>query len=301
MKAMDFTSLVGNTPIVQYATDEVVGAKIWVKLEGCNPTGSIKDRPCLYQIRGAEERGELQRGMTLLDASGGSMGCSLAYFGRMLGYKVTTVCNTRLAEDQIAFIRYFGATICMVGNHTMEGNSYCREVLWAENPEKYCFLDQLHNWDNPKSHFETTGPEIVRDFPRVGAVVGSLGSGGTMNGVGRFIKESVSEADIIGVEAASGTRLPGTWAFDDGDYATPFIKQIVEEKIVDRRIKVSAVDAMRRTRELTAQGFFCGRQTGGVIHAAIFAINEYGIEGDVVVISGDAGWKYMTVLTSSQE
>lgn len=296
LKAIDATELVGNTPVIRYVSDEVPNAQIWIKLEGTNPTGSVKDRACVYIIRGVESRGELRPGMTLLDASSGNMACSMAYFGRILGYKVAVVCNSKLTKDKAAFMEYFGAKLYVVGDYTIQGNRYCREVLFPKDPQKYCFLDQLHNWDNPKAHVETTGPEIARQFPDMRAVVGSLGSGGLMNGVGRFIKQNMPNSLVICVEAASGTKLPGTSAFVDGDYVTPFIEQGMNEKFFDSRIQVSANDARRRTAELAAQGVFCGFQTGGVLHAAILSIKTYGIEGDVVAISGDTGWKNMSVL-----
>jgi cysteine synthase len=287
---------VGNTPAVRFATDEIKEATIWVKLEGTNPTGSVKDRACLYNIRGAEQRGQLRPGRTLLDASSGNMACALAYFGRVLNYDVKVVCSTKLTLDKAAFIEYFGATLLTVGSFTIEGNMYCRDVIQRESPDKYCFLDQLHNWDNPRAHFETTGPEIVRDFPHVQAVVGSLGSGGMMNGVGRYIKTHVPTARLITVEAAAGTKLPGTASFADGDYKTPFVMQGLQENIFDHGLKVSEADARTRTAQLAAQGIFAGFQTGGVLHAAISAIHELHIRGDVIAISGDSGWKNMSVL-----
>lgn len=298
MKAKSPLELVGNTPTVEYVTPETPGARIWVKLEGNNPTGSVKDRGCVSIIRGAEARGDLRPGMTLLDASSGNMACSMAYFGRVLGYPVTVVCNSKLTEEKAAYIKYFGGELSLVGDFTIQGNIHCRDVLYPEDPDRYCFLDQLHNWDNPKAHFETTGPEIVRGHPGVGAVVGSLGSGGTMNGVGRYMKQTVPDTRVVCVEAAPGTKIPGTAAYEDGDYVTPFVKQATEEGVFDHRIKVSATDARRMAHELAAQGLFCGPQTGGVVQAAILAIREHGIEGDVVVISGDAGWKNMAALTA---
>jgi cysteine synthase len=299
MKVGGPAELVGNTPMVQFAPGGSRRFRLWVKLEGANPTGSIKDRACLSNIRGAEERGQLRPGMTLLDASSGNMACALAYFGAVFGYDVQVVCNSKLTKDKAAFIRYFGGQLQLVGDFTIQGNRHCRDVLVPSAPDRYCFLDQLHNWDNPRAHLETTGPEIVRDCPDVAAVVGSLGSGGAMNGVGRYIKAAVPGARVICVEAAPGTKLPGTGAFDDGDYVTPFIRQGYDEKIFDDKIKVSEADARRATEDAARQGFFCGLQTGGVLHAAILAARELDIEGDVVAISGDSGWKNMSVLIPS--
>ena len=139
MKAKSPLELVGNTPTVEYVTPETPGARIWVKLEGNNPTGSVKDRGCVSIIRGAEARGDLRPGMTLLDASSGNMACSMAYFGRVLGYPVTVVCNSKLTEEKAAYIKYFGGELSLVGDFTIQGNIHCRDVLYPEDPDRYCF------------------------------------------------------------------------------------------------------------------------------------------------------------------
>ena len=148
---------------------------------------------------------------------------------------MSVVCSSKLTNDKAQFVRYWGAELLKVGDFTIEGNSYCREVIVAKEPDSYAFLDQLRNWDNPLAHYETTGPEIAADFPNVAAVVGSLGSGGTMNnGVARYLKEQKStHTRIITVEAAHGTKIPGTGAFLDGDFVTPFIEQLWERKYVE--------------------------------------------------------------------
>jgi cysteine synthase len=226
------------------------------------------------------------------------MACALAYFGAILGYPVIVVCSSKLTADKAQFIRYYGAKLVVAGDFTIEGNSHCIETIVPEAPEKYVFLDQLRNWDNPRAHYETTGPEILRDFPDVQAIVGSLGSGGTMNGVARYIKEHRPTTRIVAVEAAVGTKIPGTGAFSDGDFVTPFIEQLWNGGLVDSRRHVNLRDAENRTRELAAQGFFCGIQTGGVVHAAVRESIDNDFSGDVLVISGDAGWKNMDKLVS---
>lgn len=293
-----FTDLVGKTPYVLYRPKEKLGAHIWVKLESFNPTGSVKDRAALFNIKGAIERGVLTPGKTLLDASSGNMACALAYFGAILQYPVTVVCSSKLTNEKAEFIRYFGAQLENVGNFTIEGNRYCRDVIMPRDPERYVFLDQLRNWDNPRAHYETTGPEILADFPDVQAVVGSLGSGGTMNGVARFIKEHRPAAKILTVEAAPGTKIPGTGAFYDGDFVTVFIEQLRNERLVDTRCEVNIERARDRTRDLAKQGFFCGIQTGGVVDSAVRAAMEQNLSGDIIAISGDAGWKNMDKLAA---
>lgn len=292
----NFFDLVGNTPTVRYHSDELGDARIFIKIEGQNPTSSVKDRACVYNINGAIRDGKLAPGQTILDASSGNMACSLAYFGAIMGYKVEVVCSTKLTEDKAAFIRYFGAKLHVVGDFTIEGNRYCREVLMVNHPDQYAFLDQLHNWNNPQAHFETTGPEILREFPKVAAVIGSLGSGGTMNGIARYIKQNSPETKIVTVESESGTKIPGTGTFVDGDYVTPFIQQLKNENLVDVNARINLDGATQRILSLKRQGFYCGLQTGAVVEAAVRFIVENEIKGDVVVVSGDSGWKNMDKL-----
>ncbi len=296
MKFENFEQLIGRTPCVLFRPKEMCSARVWLKLEGFNPTGSVKDRAALWNIRGAIRRGLLDSGKTILDASSGNMACALAYFGATMGYPVTVVCSSKLTKDKGDFIKYFGAKLEMVGNFTIDGNKHCRDVIAAKEPEKYSFLDQLHNWDNPQAHYETTGPEILGDFPEVQAVFGSLGSGGTMNGVARYVREKRPATKIGVVESARGTKIPGVGSFVDGDYVTPFITQMRELNLADHCVQINLNNAEKRTVELAKQGFFCGIQTGAVVDALVGTVTHYGISGDVVAISGDTGWKNMDKL-----
>lgn len=286
---------VGRTPHLRLAANGGGGGRFYVKLEGANPTGSVKDRAGLAMVQGAADSGELRPGAALLDASSGNMACALAYFGRALGHPARVVVSSKLTEDKRRFLEFYGADVVTVGDFTIEGNRWCRELAEREGPERWCFLDQLHNWANPRAHYDTTGPEIVADFPGVELVVGSLGSGGTLYGAGRFVKERVPGARVVAVESAPGTRLPGTGSFCEGDYVTPFIARGRAE-VFDHTVRVTLADAGRRALELRDQGVFCGVQTGGVYHAALEAARELGVRGDVVVISGDSGWKNMDKL-----
>lgn len=295
MRVEDVFALVGNTPHVRLQCGEPAGAMVHLKLEGYNPTGSIKDRAGVSLIRDGLERGRLRPGMTLLDASSGNMGCAIAYFGRLLGYAAKVVSSSKLTDDKRAFMRYFGAEVEKVGDFTIEGNRLCRDMASAK-PDRYCFLDQLHSWVNPQAHLETTGPEILADFPAIAMLVGSLGSGGSLFGTAQFLKQERPGVIVIAVQAEPGTRLPGTGAFDDGDYVTPFIQRGFDEGLFDRRFKVNYASAVEKTRELRDRGIFAGLQTGGVCHAAVSCAQEMGLEGDIVVLSGDSGWKNMEKL-----
>ena len=288
--------MVGKTPHVRVQTPESARARVYVKLEGCNPTGSVKDRAGLQMIRGKLDAGELRPGMTLLDASSGNMGCAIAYFGTLLGYATELVASSKLTAEKKSFLVYYGATVHQIGDFTIEGNRYCRELVERSQPGRYCFLDQLHNWDNPRASYQTLGPEILADFPDVAMVVGSLGSGGSLLGTAQFLKAHRPRVKIVAVQAARGTRLPGTGSFDDGDYVTPFIRKGIDERVFDHIVKIHERDAAGRTVLLKSQGLFCGLQTGGVLHAALASVADLEVDGDVVIISGDSGWKNMDKL-----
>ncbi|HEX7241934.1 MAG TPA: cysteine synthase family protein [Longimicrobiaceae bacterium] len=289
LQSMD--QAVGRTPCLRLRSPELPEARVHVKLEGMNPTGSVKDRAGLRMIREALDAGSLRPGVTLLDASSGNMACALAYFGRVLGFPTMVVVSSKLTEDKRNFLRYYGATVHQTGDFTIEGNRWCRELVEREGGDRYWFFDQLHNWANPRAHYEGTGPEILEAFPDVELVVGSLGSGGTLFGTGQFLKERRPGVKVVAVESAPGTKIPGTGSFSDGDYVTPFIARGREEGVFDHTLRIDLDDAVRRTLQLRDQGVFCGIQTGGVYHAALEAAREMDVRGDVVFISGDAGWK----------
>lgn len=296
MRVESVCQLIGNTPCVLWESGGD-GASIYFKLEGYNPTGSIKDRACYQMIKSLRERGLIRPGMTLLDASSGNFASSLSYFGRMMGHPVEVVVSSKLTSEKRKFIEYFCGRITSVGDFTIDGNRYCRELIKEDHTGKYCFLDQLHNWDNPGAYYQWLGPEILYSFPDVSMVIGSLGSGGTMLGVGKYIKERKPEARVVVVQALSGSRIPGVGSFDDGDYITPFMKRGWGDGIFDSVVKVDQQSACERVRQLNDKGIFCGLQTGAVMHAALQEIDNRGIKGDVVVISGDSGWKNMDKLS----
>ena len=194
-------ALVGNTPHVRVRCGESPSASIHIKLEGYNPTGSIKDRAGVRLIQDSLKSDRLRPGMTLLDASSGNMGCAIAYFGRLAGYPAKIYSSSKLTDDKRGFMLYYGAEVKLVGDFTIEGNRVCRELA-ASEPDRYCFLDQHHSWSNPRAHYETTGPEILAELPDLAMLVGSLGSGGSLFGTAQFLKEKRPEVTVVAVQAA---------------------------------------------------------------------------------------------------
>jgi cysteine synthase len=213
-----------------------------------------------------------------------------------MGVNVRIVSSGKLTAEKRRFMEYFGASVETIGDFTIEGNRYCRELAESD-PEQWYFLDQLHNSENPMAHVRSTGPEILSEVPGTTAVIGSIGSGGTLLGVGSYLKQINNKIQVFAVEAASGTRLPGTAALVDGDYKTPFIEQGFERNIFDLSVQVSEAEAVDMARLITQVGVFGGLQTCAVIAAAWRIIESRQLSGDVVVISGDTGWKNMDSLT----
>jgi [CysO sulfur-carrier protein]-thiocarboxylate-dependent cysteine synthase len=288
-------SLVGNTPLlpVDLMTPKGHRSRLHVKLEGTNPSGSVKDRAAALMIRSQIDSGALVPGCTLLDASSGNFACALAMLGRAVGVDVTVVCNETLTAEKRRFIGHFGGRVVNndFGSYTYDGNRKCRAMLENPGDRTYCFLDQLHNWDNPRAHEIGTGPEILRDLPSCQLIVGSLGSGGTMLGVSRAVKAVRPDVQVAAVCSASGSRFPGVGAFDDGDYVTPFLQAARETNAFDLVVRTDSAEVMRQLAILSGLGMFCGPQTGAVIAAALRLADQAGLDGDIVVISGDAGWK----------
>ncbi len=294
MRCEDVWAMVGKTPHLRMPCPDLAVGDLFVKMEGTNPTGSVKDRACVKLLQENLQAGSLSPGRTLIDASSGNMGCAIAYFGRLLGHPVKIISSSKLTDDKRGFMCYYGAQLDTMGEFTIEGSRACRDIA-AAAPDRYCFLDQLHSWANPRAHYETTGPEILSDFPDVAMVVGSLGTGGTLLGTAQFLKEKRPGVVVVAVQSAVGTRLPGTGSFDEGDYITPFI-QLGYDRYFDHVARIEFAQAAARTLALRDRGLFVGIQTGGVVQAAVCTAQQLGIDGTIVAISGDSGWKNMEKL-----
>jgi len=279
MKYETVFDMVGNTPIVKIG--KLNNATMWVKLEGANPTGSLKDRTVLHVLQ------ELQpKQKKIIDASSGSHACSLAYWGKVLGYEVTTVVNSKLSPDNETFLAAMGARIVKYGATTSESRDKCIEIMGGEENDWF-FFDQLTNVNAPTAHQNGTAAEIFSELENVSAVVGSKGSGVTLTGVSRYITEHRLNTKIFGSCAILGdkAKLAGTY-LHGVDFETDFIKELALEPNY-QDIQVGFSNSMTACLNLNKKGIPVGPQGGGVYLAAIHAIQQDNITGNVVLIAGD--------------
>ncbi|GAA4059459.1 PLP-dependent cysteine synthase family protein [Nonomuraea soli] len=294
---MRFDSLidsVGRTPLVGLPrlspSDDV---RVWAKLEDRNPTGSIKDRPALWMIEQAEKDGLLTPGCTILEPTSGNTGISLAMSAKLKGYRLICVMPENTSEERRQLLRMWGAEI--ISSPAAGGSNEAVRVakgLAADNPS-WVMLYQYGNPANWRSHYETTGPEILADLPRVTHFVAGLGTTGTLMGVGRFLREQVPGVQIVAAEPRYGELVYGLRNVDEG-----FIPELYDESVLTTRFSVGSGDALRRTRELlAAEGIFAGISTGAALHAALGVAAKAvkaGERADIVFVVADGGWKYLS-------
>ncbi|MEV1169671.1 cysteine synthase [Nonomuraea sp. NPDC049784] len=294
---MRFESLidsVGRTPLVGLPRlSPSADVRIWAKLEDRNPTGSIKDRPALWMIEEAEKDGRLTPGCTILEPTSGNTGISLAMSAKLKGYKLICVMPENTSEERRQLLRMWGAEI--ISSPAAGGSNEAVRVakeLSAQNPS-WVMLYQYGNPANWRSHYETTGPEILEDLPTVTHFVAGLGTTGTLMGVGRFLRERVPGVQIVAAEPRYGELVYGLRNVDEG-----FIPELYDESVLTTRFSVGSADALRRTRELLAsEGIFAGVSTGAALHAALGVAKKAvtaGERADIVFVVADGGWKYLS-------
>jgi cysteine synthase len=294
---MRFESLidsVGRTPLVGLPRlSPSAEVRLWAKLEDRNPTGSIKDRPALWMVEQAEKDGLLTPGCTILEPTSGNTGISLAMSAKLKGYKLICVMPENTSEERRQLLRMWGAEI--ISSAAAGGSNEAVRVakgLAAEHPD-WVMLYQYGNPANWRSHYESTGPEILEDLPTVTHFVAGLGTTGTLMGVGRFLRERVPGVRIVAAEPRYGELVYGLRNVDEG-----FIPELYDESVLTTRFSVGSADALRRTRELlAAEGIFAGVSTGAALHAALGVAAKAvkaGESADVVFVVADGGWKYLS-------
>jgi S-sulfo-L-cysteine synthase (O-acetyl-L-serine-dependent) len=287
---MNVADLIGNTPLVDLSS--LVGrdgVKLYGKMEGNNPAGSVKDRPAKWMIRNAVARGELPPGTRLIEPTSGNTGIALAMMARAYGVEIDLVMPENSTAERVQTMEAYGARVLLTS--ATGGMEECIDFARARVAEGgYVMLDQFSNSDNWRSHYESTGPEIWRDtHGTVTHFVSSMGTTGTIMGCSRYLKEQSSAVTIVGVQPRDGAKIPGIRR-----WPAAYLPKIFEPHRVDRITDVGQEEAEAMTRRLSLDvGVFVGVSAGGATHAAVQAAQQLDA-GVVVVILCDRGDRYLS-------
>lgn len=263
--------------------------QIYVKLEGQNPTGSIKDRIARYMIESAEESGLLTPGRIILEPTSGNTGISLAMIARRKGYSLTVVMPENVSGERVQLLEAFGASVVLSDGALGTNGSIAVAQEMAASDDTFFMPYQYGNEGNPRAHYETTGPEILRDLPAVTHFVAGLGTGGSLTGVGRYLKEQKPEVKVVAAVPHPGDLVQGLRSLEEG-----FIPPVLDESVLDGRIVVDSRTSFATTKELTQkEGIFAGISAGAAVKTAqrIASREE---SGKIVALLADGGWKYLS-------
>jgi cysteine synthase B len=281
---------IGNTPLVTLQRmDPVSGNLISLKLEGNNPAGSVKDRPAYSMIKNAEERGEIKSGDTLLEATSGNTGIALAMVAATKGYHLVLIMPDNMSYERQMAMRAYGAEIILVSKEAgMIGARDLAASMQAQDKGK--LLDQFANPDNPRAHYETTGPEIWKQTGQsMTHFVSSMGTTGTIMGCSQYFKEQNPDINIIGVQPEDGATIPGIRRWPE-----EYLPRIYDPDRVDQIIDVSQQEAEETTRLLASQeGIFCGISSGGALSAAL-QVSQQVRDAHIVTVICDRGDRYLS-------
>jgi len=283
-------SFVGNTPLVRLQRLPVAsGNTILLKLEGNNPAGSVKDRPAVSMIKHAEARGEIKPGDRLIEATSGNTGIALAMAAAIKGYKMTLIMPDNMSAERIASMKAYGAEIILTpAKGSMEGAIDLARAMEARGEGR--ILDQFANPDNPRAHYEGTGPEIWRDTQgQITHFVSSMGTTGTIMGTSKYLKEQNPAIQIVGVQPEGESKIPGIRR-----WPKEYLPKIYDAARVDQIIEVDQLDAENTTRELAAtEGIFAGVSSGGAVYAALQLAKQ--VKNALIVsIVCDRGDRYLS-------
>jgi [CysO sulfur-carrier protein]-thiocarboxylate-dependent cysteine synthase len=282
--------LIGNTPLVEMPNlSPSPTVRFFAKLEGQNPTGSVKDRIARAMVEAAERDGKLSPGCTILEPTSGNTGVSLAFVAKLKGYKVKAIMPDNMSPERTALLRAYGAEI--VYSEGVKGTNGSIEVAqeMAANDPSLVMLYQYGNDANPGAHYETTGPEIMRDLPEIDVFVAGLGTGGTLTGTGRYLKERKPSVKITAAAPHPGDRVQGLRSLDEG-----FIPPVLDQSVLDGRIVVDSKNSFAATKELLEkEGIFAGVSGGSVLRAAQRVASRME-KGNIVLLLADGGWKYLS-------
>ena len=290
MRYSSILDTIGNTPLVELKSfSPHPGVQIFAKLESANPSGSVKDRIAKMMIEEAEASGQITPDAILLEPTSGNTGIALAMIARVKGYRFTAVMPDNVTRERRQMLELYGANIIFSdGSQGSNGAVKLAQEL-AQSDERYVMLYQYGNDANPRAHYEGTAPEIIRDLPDLDVFVAGLGTGGTITGNARRLKEYNPAIKIVAAEPLQGEGVQGLRSLEDG-----FVPPVLDVSLIDAKILVTAVDAIRRTRQLKDQeGIFAGPSCGAALHAALRVADSLERGKDVVMLV-DSGWKYLS-------
>jgi [CysO sulfur-carrier protein]-thiocarboxylate-dependent cysteine synthase len=289
-RAGSLLELVGNTPLVELRRlTPKPSVRLYAKLEGQNPTGSIKDRVAVAMIEAAEASGELEPGRELLEPTSGNTGISLALVAKVKGYSLTCVLPENATEERRRLLRLYGAKIVESPGEEGSNGAVRRALELAEREPRYFMPFQYANEANPRAHYDGTGAEIAGALDRVDALVAGLGTGGTLMGAGARLRESFPDVVVAAAEPLPGDPVMGLRSLDDG-----YVPPILDVAKLDRKLLVSNEDAVVGVHSLLEkEGIFAGVSSGAVVHVAKRLADELD-EGVVVCVLADGGWKYLS-------
>ena len=285
--APSLLDLVGNTPLVELRPEGAV--RLYAKLEGQNPTGSIKDRIAKAMIEAAEASGELEPGRQLLEPTSGNTGISLALVAKLKGYPLTCVMPENATEERKRLLRLFGAKIVFSPGEEGSNGAVRLALRLAEQDPRYYMPFQYANEANVRAHYDGTGAEIAEALDRVDVLVAGLGTGGTLMGTGDRLRESFPDVSVVAAEPLPGDPVMGLRSLDDG-----YVPPILDVGKLDRKVLVSNEESVAAVRRLLDEdGIFAGVSSGAVVHVARRVAAE--LDARVVVcVLADGGWKYLS-------
>ncbi|MFA5786897.1 MAG: cysteine synthase [Actinomycetota bacterium] len=291
MRYEDLIGKIGNTPLVELVRlSPRSGVRLWVKLESHNPTGSVKDRIAVRMIEEAERHGVLRPGTTVLEATSGNTGISLAMVCRLRGYPMVAVMPENTSLERRRLLDLFGAEVVLSRAAQGTNGAISMADRMIGEHRGWHMPYQFGNPANVLAHYEGTGPEIHAEVPEATHFVAGLGTGGTLMGVGRYLKEHNPNLKVISVEPESGDVVYGL-----RDLGAGYVPPILDQCLLDRRVKVGSRDSLRRTRELASEeGLFVGVSTGAALHVALRIAEKAADGSNIVVLSADGGWKYLS-------
>lgn len=281
---------VGQTPLVRLQRmANHTQSTVLLKLEGNNPAGSVKDRPALFMLQQAEARGDIKPGDCLIEATSGNTGIALAMAAAIKGYKMKLIMPDNMTDERKASMRAYGAELILVSKE--QGMEYARDLAKQMQAEgSGLVLDQFNNTDNPAAHFASTGPEIWQQSQgKITHFVSSMGTTGTIMGVSRYLKQHNPDIQIIGLQPAEGSSIPGIRRWPEA-----YLPGFYEKQRVDQIIDITADQALATMRQLAQQeGIFCGVSSGGSVYAAL-RLAEQLDNAVIVAIICDRGDRYLS-------